>query len=239
VSQRSPQQAPLSFHQVDKVYRGRRGARCAVLRDLSWSLSPETAVMIRGPNGCGKSTLLGIAVGLIRPTGGTVRTFGLPAGHPDALRRIGWCSEAPAFREDLAVEGCLREHLRAFGIHGSVAARRSGALLERVGLDAVRDRPVGKCSAGMRRRLALARAVSHEPELLMLDEPFAALDEKSRPLVGWAVRSTLERGGAAVIVSHIDAIVEGVSCERWRLAGGKLVQEHSEAEAKSWLHVGH
>lgn len=212
----------LRFVDTSKVFQASLRTQKVVLRSVSWSLRPAQVAVIEGQNGAGKSTLLGLAAGLIRPTRGTVTVFGQPAGTPSALRRIGWQSESPRFPERLTVEACLQEHLEAFGTPRSESEARVSDLLDVVGLAQERSTVVRDCSAGMRQRLAIARAVAHRPILLLLDEPFSALDQDARPLVSWAVSQVLARGGGGIVVTHHTGILPELQASSWRLEGGRL-----------------
>jgi heme exporter protein A len=175
----------------------RYGERTA-LADVSFELDRGQTLVVFGPNGAGKSTLLRVLATLLRPHAGQVRVLGRALPEDDwAVRgRIGLLGHEPLLYRDLTGRENLRYHAR---LHG-VAAERIGLLLEAVGMTRRADEPVRSLSRGMVQRLAVCRAVLHEPELLLLDEPKANLDPAAgdlvEPLIGRA------SGRTRVIASH-------------------------------------
>ena len=175
----------------------RYGERVA-LDGLTLSLEPGRTLVVFGPNGAGKSTLLRVLATLLRPHAGTARVLGceLP-GEDWAVRgKVGLLSHDPLLYRDLSARENLDYHAR---LHG-VARGRAGELLAAVGLDLRADDPVHTFSRGMVQRLAVCRAVLHDPPVLLLDEPRANLDPQAsalvEPLIGAA------SGRTRVITSH-------------------------------------
>ena len=175
----------------------RYGERVA-LRDVTLSLPYGATLVVFGPNGAGKSTLLRILATLLRPHAGTARVLGrdLP-GEGWAVRgSVGLLGHAPLLYRDLTGRENLAYHAR---LHG-VGLDRAEALLEQVGLATRAQDKVHTYSRGMVQRLAVCRAVLHDPQLLLLDEPRANLDPAAReivePLIGAA------SGRTRVITSH-------------------------------------
>jgi heme exporter protein A len=176
-----------------------------VLRDLSLALSPGRTLAVLGPNGAGKSTLLRIVATLLRPTEGEVEVLGcaLPREAWRLRGRIGYLGHQPLLYRDLDATENLAFHARLFALPGG-GSERAAELLERVGLSRRATTRVDEMSAGMVRRLAVCRAVLHEPELLVLDEPLANLDPRGvevvAPLIGPA------HGRTRIVVTHdVDA----------------------------------
>ncbi len=170
---------------------GRAYGERVVLRDISFSLPPGATVAVFGANGAGKTTLLRILAGLLRPHAGRAAVLG---SKPELARgRIGLLAHEPMLYRDLTVRENLRFHAR---LHG-VDLARADELTERVGLAARADDPVRTLSRGMTQRAAICRAVLHEPELLLLEEPFANLDPG-----GAATVAPLVAGPARVLISH-------------------------------------
>jgi heme exporter protein A len=175
----------------------RYGERVA-LQDVSLALPAGKTLVVFGPNGAGKSTLLRVLATLLRPHGGTARVLGraLP-GEGWAVRgRIGLLGHEPLLYRDLSGRENLAFHAR---LHG-VALQRAATLIEEVGLTARAEDKVHTYSRGMVQRLAVCRAVLHDPEVLLLDEPRANLDpaaaELVEPLIGAA------SGRTRVVTSH-------------------------------------
>jgi heme exporter protein A len=175
----------------------RYGERVA-LRDVTLSLPAGATLVVFGPNGAGKSTLLRVLATLLRPHGGTARLLGhhVPDDGWAVRGRLGLLGHAPLLYRDLTGWENLAFHAR---LHG-VALDRAEALLEQVGLAAHAGDRVHTYSRGMVQRLAVCRAVLHEPEVLLLDEPRANLDpaaqELVEPLIGAA------SGCTRVVTSH-------------------------------------
>jgi ABC-type multidrug transport system ATPase subunit len=175
----------------------RYGERVA-LDAVSLSLPAGATLVVFGPNGAGKSTLLRVLATLLRPHAGAARVLGhvLPAEGWAVRGRLGLLAHEPLLYRDLTARENLRFHAR---LHG-VAPARGEALLEQVGLAARADEKVHTFSRGMVQRLAVCRAVLHEPELLLLDEPRANLDPAAvalvEPLVGAG------SGCTRVVTSH-------------------------------------
>jgi len=172
-----------------------------VLRDLDLDLEIGRTLAVIGPNGAGKSTLLRIAATLLRPTEGEVALLGceLPREAWKLRGRIGYVGHSSLLYRDLGAAENLRFHARLFGLPGD-GSERIAELLEQVGLAHRAGTRVGEMSAGMVQRLAVCRAVLHEPELLVLDEPLANLDpaaaESVAPLIGRAA------GRTRILVTH-------------------------------------
>ena len=184
----------------------RRYGERAALDDVTLSLEAGATLVVFGPNGAGKSTLLRVLATLLRPHAGTTRVLGgeLPRDGWSVRGRIGLLGHAPLLYGDLSARENLRFHAR---LHG-VGDERVEALLAQVRLEARAADKVHTFSRGMVQRLAVCRAVLHEPELLLLDEPRANLDPAAvdalEPLIGRA------SGRTRVLVSHD---VEGALAE--------------------------
>jgi heme ABC exporter ATP-binding subunit CcmA len=153
---------------------GRRFGAKRVLRELDIEVPAGGFLLVTGPNGSGKSTLLALLAGLLAPTEGEV-TIDLTRG------RIGYLAHEPLVYRELTT----LENLDLYGRLYHVPERREtiGALLERFGLWEARHQRVGSFSRGMQQRLALCRVLLHDPELLLLDEPYSALDAAAQTLV--------------------------------------------------------
>jgi len=179
------------------------------LRELTVAVDPGGTLAVIGPNGAGKSTLLRVVATLLRPTAGSIAVLGceLPRQAWRLRGRIGYLGHSALLYRELGAVENLRFHARLFGLPGD-GAERIHELLERVGLAHRAGTRVGEMSAGMVQRLAVCRAVLHEPELLVLDEPLANLDpaatEIVTPLLGPAP------GRTRVLVTHdVDAALAG------------------------------
>ena len=155
-----------------------------VLHDVTLELREGQTLAVLGPNGAGKTTLLRVLATLLRPTAGEVSVLGcaLPRQAWMARGRIGYLGHEPLCYRDLSCAENLRFQARLHGLEGD-AAERIAELLDRVRMSRRADELVRNLSAGMVQRLAVCRAVLHDPELLLLDEPRSHLDPEAAALV--------------------------------------------------------
>ncbi|MFI5009743.1 MAG: heme ABC exporter ATP-binding protein CcmA [Solirubrobacterales bacterium] len=174
----------------------------AALSDLSLSLPAGATLVVFGPNGAGKTTLLRVLATLLRPHAGEVQVLGrsLPGDGWAVRGRIGLLGHEPLLYRELSAHENLRFHAR---LHG-VGPERVRELLEAVGMAGRADEPLRELSRGMVQRVAVARAVLHDPELLLLDEPYANLDPAAREQVAGLIGPGLDptRPRTRVICSH-------------------------------------
>jgi len=169
-----------------------------VLRSLNFSVASGEFVAILGPNGAGKTTFLRILASLSRPTLGQVVIAGysLPDQAVSVRRRIGVVSHLPLLYGDLTAEENLRFYGRMYSIDRP--GQRIGEVLEAVGLSGYRRELVRTFSRGMQQRLAIARAVLHDPEVLLLDEPHTGLDQDACAMLDDVLRKVTARGRTVV-----------------------------------------
>ncbi len=158
-----------------------------------------------GPNGAGKTTFIRLVVGLDRPDAGSVRVLGHAMPAPSVAPSIGYMPQADSLYVDLTARENLTFSGSVYGLKGPRLRRRIDEVLALVGLEDVADRVVETMSGGMRRRLSLAVALVHEPELLVLDEPTVGVDPELR-LVFWDHFARLAAEGRTVLISthHLD-----------------------------------
>ncbi len=171
---------------------------------LSFELNRGEIAALLGPNGSGKSTTLAVAAGILDPEVGRVRACGIERNaNPDAYARsVGLVPQDPALYEELSAEGNLLFFGRLYGLHGYDLRCRVAIALDRVRLnDRARDR-VSTYSGGMKQRVNLAIALLHDPPLLLLDEPTASLDPKSRDLFFADLHRLREAGHAILLTTH-------------------------------------
>jgi heme exporter protein A len=173
-----------------------------VLRGCSLTLARGEALALLGGNGAGKTTLLRIVATLLRPTRGAGQVLGheLVRDAAEVRGRIGMMGFAPALYEDLSAAENLRFACSMRGDRPD--PHRIARVLDEVGLAPHADTRVRGFSSGMRRRVALARVLLHLPELLLLDEPYAALDDEGAGLINDVVRRVIGSGGAVIAATH-------------------------------------
>lgn len=206
---------------LSKIAR-RYGSRWA-LRGVSLELAPGETVAIVGHNGSGKSTLLRICCTALRPTAGEGWAYGWHLVHQAAevRRLVAFFAHVPGLYEDLTAWENLRFAARMLDRPESEIE----PLLERVGLWEERQERVRGFSAGMQRRLALARLLLGRPRLLLLDEPYNNFDPAGIELVNDVVREVCERGGAAMIVVHDRRQGAAVAHRFIELADGRVLSD--------------
>jgi heme exporter protein A len=170
------------------------------LRDISFTVAPGKCLALIGRNGAGKTTLLRILAGLSRPGRGEVRMLGGAPRDSQARRRIGYLGHGISIYDELSALENLRLFGRLYGLPNPDHA--ASHWLERTGLERVKDGLVREFSRGMRQRLAVARAFLHDPSVLLLDEPFTALDDRAIAVLQGVLREALAQGRALVMSTH-------------------------------------
>jgi heme exporter protein A len=170
------------------------------LRDIGLKAAPGACLALIGRNGAGKTTLLRILAGFSRPARGQVRIFGTGPRETATRRRIGFIGHGIAVYDELSALENLELFARLY--HLPDPARAARAWLERTGLERVANGLVREFSRGMRQRLAVARAFLHEPSVLLLDEPFTALDDKAIAVLQGLLREALAEGKTIVLSTH-------------------------------------
>ena len=197
----------------------------AAVDGLSMSVAKGEVFGLLGPNGSGKSTTIKMLLGLLSPSAGEIRLFGLPPRSVAARAKLGYLPELSYLHPFLTAKETLRYYAGLCGLGRGEAAERSRQLLEMVGLSDVASRPVGGFSKGMARRVALAASLVGRPELLVLDEPTSGLDPISTKEVKTLVRALAEGGMTILMTSHLLADAEDV-CDRVMIVNhGKSVAE--------------
>jgi ABC-2 type transport system ATP-binding protein len=195
-----------------------------VLDGIEFTLARGEALGLVGANGSGKSTLLALAAGLRAPTRGQIEVFGLAATARAARARTGFLADGFPFPPELGP----RALLELFGALRGEARRarraRAEAWLVRVGLAREATTPLGTFSLGMKRRLALAQAAAHEPELLLLDEPTAGLDAEGHVVLAEILAEARARGAALVFATHVPADLVAHCPETLVLLGGHALE---------------
>jgi tungstate transport system ATP-binding protein len=169
-----------------------------VVRDLTLSIGPGAPTVLIGPNGSGKSTLIRLAMGLIAPTSGRVTWGG--RGESDGRRRAMMFQRPVMLRRSAA--GNLAYALAAAGVSHAAREPAVAELLAKVGLAHVADRPARRLSGGEQQRLALARALARDPQILFLDEPTASLDPAAIKSVEDIIRAVAQTGVKIVMATH-------------------------------------
>jgi ABC-type multidrug transport system ATPase subunit len=201
--------------------------RFAALRGVSAEFDPGRFHAILGDNGAGKTTLLRAIAGLAQPTQGTIAVFG--QSPREACRDIGYMAHPSLLYDEMSG----MENLRYFaGLYGLADRARCEGAIRAVGLDPELTRGVGQYSQGMRQRMSLARAILHDPRLLVLDEPFSNVDVHSaREMVG-LLQGMRDAGKTIFVVTHQALLVEGVADEFVWMEAGRIVDRTASVRAR-------
>jgi ABC-2 type transport system ATP-binding protein len=202
---------------------------------LDLTVQPGEVFGFLGPNGAGKTTTVKILLGLVAPTSGEARLFGVAAGDVEARRRVGYLPENFRFHDWLTGYALLDFHARLAGVSPARRRERIPQVLELVGLAGRGGDRVHSYSKGMTQRIGLAQAIIHEPDLVLLDEPTSALDPVGRREVRDLIRSLRTRGMTVFLNSHLLSEVEMV-CDRVAIVDhGRVVRSGRLEELLSGL----
>ena len=200
--------AALSLQGVTCTFvSGDDRSRYTAVRDVTLDVAPGEFVSVVGPTGCGKSTLLNVAAGLLEPSGGSVRVFGEPLTAIN--RRAGYMFQTEALMPWRTARANVTAGLEFRGLGDAQAGALADQWLKRVGLGGFGDRYPHQLSGGMRKRTALAQTLVLDPDIILMDEPFSALDIQTRQMMEnellelWAGES--DAGRAAPTASRAPA----------------------------------
>jgi len=203
----------------------KRYGRLWALRSLDLDVPAGSSFGLIGPNGAGKSTTFGILATLLVPTAGSAWVLGLnPATHARRLRQVlGYMPDVMGLYDNLTVEEYLRFYAAAYRLDSSSWSATIDGLLELVNLDVKRDDQVDDLSRGMKQRLSLARALVHDPQVLVLDEPASGLDPRARVELRSLLVELRRLGKTVVISSHILSELEEMCTHVAILEAGRLL----------------
>lgn len=194
--------------------------RFAALRGVTASFEAGRLYVVVGDNGAGKSTLLRVVAGLMEPSQGSFRVLGAKTVR-EIAHRVGYMGHAPLLYDELSGMENLRYFAGLYGIHDDGICRNA---MRMVGLDPELSRRTGQYSQGMRQRLSLARAVLHNPELMLLDEPFSNVDVRSARDMAAVLGRVRDQGKTIFVVTHQAALMENVADEFVHMAAGLIVK---------------
>lgn len=202
------------------------------INDMTIAL-PAGAYGLVGPNGAGKTTLIGLITGVLRPSRGSVKVFGVnPATHRHVLARIGICPATDILLPRTSAHSWIVQLMMIHGYAPAMATARAEAALERAGIQDAMHRPLGTYSLGMRQRAKLAQSIAHDPDLLILDEPFNGLDPLGRLEMTELLREWVGEGRTLVLASHVLSEVEAVTDSFLLIYGGRLLASGTSDELR-------
>ncbi len=210
--------APIEARGLDKSF-----GTVPVLRGINLTVAPASVAMVIGRNGTGKSTLVRLLAGLSAPSAGEALLFGMPSRTlaSAARRRLAVVTHRSFLYPNLTA----RENLEFFGdLYGVAEARAEiPRWIDRVGLAAAAEVRVRTFSRGMEQRLTLARAMLTRPDVLLMDEPFAALDADGVEMVAGLLRAAIARRCAIVLTAHQPVAIEGLKLDLYEIVRGRLL----------------
>ena len=203
-----------------------------VLRGVDFEVQPGEFVALLGPNGAGKTTFLRILASLSRPTLGEVNIAGyqLPNQASQVRARLGVVSHLPLLYGDLTAEENLRFYGRMYGL--TDLEQRISEVLKMVGLEARRRDLVRTFSRGMQQRLAIGRAVLHDPDVVLFDEPYTGLDQDASSMLDEVLKTVAAKGRTVVMTSHDLARAEDLATRFDILSRGVISASASQKELR-------
>jgi len=201
--------------------------RFAALRGASYQFAPAHLYVILGDNGAGKSTLLRIVAGLMQPSQGSVRVLGSDS-LPMVAQRVGYMGHAPLLYAPPRGMENLRYFAGLYGISDDAICRNA---MQKVGLDPELERRIGQYSQGMRQRLSLARAVLHNPDVILLDEPFSNVDVRSASDMAAILGRLRDSGKTILVITHQAAVMQDAADEFVHMSAGQIA---STTPATEW-----
>jgi ABC-2 type transport system ATP-binding protein len=198
------------------------------VRGIDLTAAPGEVTALVGPNGAGKTTLLLVLATLLVPDAGDVRVAGYdPVTEPDAVRaRMGWSPDVFGLYDNLTAREYVQFFADAYRLGAARARARADELLALARLEEYADRPVHVLSRGQKQRLGLTRALVHDPEVLLLDEPASGLDPRSRVELRELLRSLAASGTAVIVSSHLLGDLEELADRVVFVDRGATVGEH-------------
>ena len=204
---------------------GLRGVKLRAVDDLSLRVPAGQVFGLLGPNGSGKSTTIKIILGLLEPTAGGCRVFGVPSAQVEARVDVGYLPESPYFYRHLSGRELVRFSARMCGLAGAKLAPRVAEVIDWVGLTEAADRLVGTYSKGMLQRIGLAQALVHDPRLVVLDEPTSGVDPVGAAAISELILQLKAQGKTVLITSHLLTQIEDI-CDRVAILDrGRLILE--------------
>lgn len=203
----------------------------AIVQACNMSIKEQSIYALLGPNGAGKTTLLKLITGYIYPTTGKIKVLGkdISTNRTNIIKNIGSIIEAPVFYEHLSATENINIHLSYMGIKSDQISH----YLDMVGLSHTGNQPVSQFSMGMRQLLGIARAISHQPKILILDEPINGLDPMGIRLMRELFSTLVKENGMTILISsHILNEIEQTADTIGFISNGTIIEEDSISSIK-------
>mgnify|MGYP000858768395 CR=1 FL=1 len=210
---------------IAKSYRVSRSVQVAAVKGLSLHVDRGQVFGCIGPNGAGKSTTIKLLLNLIRPDSGSITINGMPGSEVASRSKVGYLPENPYIYDYLTAHEYLRYSGKISGMPGDTIRSRADELLAKLKLDQAAQRRISGYSKGMQQRTAIAAALIHDPELVILDEPMSGLDPLGRKLIFDLIAELKQQGKTVFISSHVLTDIERLCDRIGIIVQGKLCYE--------------
>ena len=220
----------IRFEQACKTFRLDRGKKVAAVQGLTLRVAPGELFGCIGPNGAGKSTSIKLLLDLIRPDSGSITINGLPVSHESSRSKVGYLPENPYIYDFLTAREYLAYSGRLSGMTEASIRSRSAELLGKLKLDQAAGRRINGYSKGMQQRTAIAAALIHDPDLVVLDEPMSGLDPLGRKLIFDLIAELKQQGKTVFISSHVLTDIERLCDRVGIIVQGRLCHEGKVSE---------
>jgi ABC-2 type transport system ATP-binding protein len=220
----------IHFEQVCKTFRLERGNKVAAVQGLTLSVAAGEVFGCIGPNGAGKSTSIKLLLDLIRPDSGSITINGLPVANEASRTKVGYLPENSYLYDFLTAKEYLAYAGRLSGMSPAIIRSRSDELLTKLKLDSAAGRRISGYSKGMQQRAAIAAALIHDPDLVVLDEPMSGLDPLGRNLIFNLIAELKQEGKTVFISSHVLTDIERLCDRVGIIVRGRLCHEGNVSE---------
>jgi len=221
--------AVLEFRNVTKYY-----GEFKAVDDVSFSLTPGSVCGFLGPNGAGKTTSIRMTLEIIRPTSGTITVLGRPSAL-EVRRRIGYLPEEKGLYKKMKAWAIIAYFATLKGMTRKAAKQRAYELLERYGLKDFSDKPTDALSKGMGQKVQVLASIAHDPEFVILDEPFSGLDPVNQQVMEDIIRDMTSRNRTVLFSTHVMQHAERLCNRIIVIARGRKIFDGLIADAKRML----
>jgi ABC-2 type transport system ATP-binding protein len=220
----------IEFNDVCKTYCLDRQKKVTALTDLTLSVPTHEVFGCIGPNGAGKSTTIKLLLDLIRPDSGSISINGLATSSEASRESVGFLPESPYIYDFLTAAEYLAYAGRLSGMSATAIRQRSDELLSKLKLEQAANRRINGYSKGMQQRTAIAAALIHDPDLVVLDEPMSGLDPLGRKLIFDLIAELKQQGKTVFISSHVLTDIERLCDRVGIIVQGRLCYEGKVAD---------
>ena len=220
----------IEFKNLTKLYGSVIG-----VNDLCLEMEPGAYGLV-GPNGSGKTTLINLLTGQLKPTLGGLKVFGQdPWKDRRLLRRIGLCPATDVLYPNVSAKQWVSYLVSLHGFDAAESERRAVESLEIVGMESRMNRPMGEYSLGMRQRAKIAQSIAHQPDLIILDEPYNGLDPVGRQQMTQVLKDWVSRGKSLLFASHVLHEIEAITSSFLLVFGGRLLASGTSAQLEGFV----